>query len=218
MKGSSPFAGELPDGRRETAMEWMDTARELAEDPLVRAAAGEVVRGLRALVRRVRRGRGPAAAHSEAVPAIPAGAAEGTETPMTNTVDTTTGEQLAEDLLQGVGNEYMQAATRFLGAHRGGYWLRRFEEDQELAAAAGSPLIDRDGRHPSVDWSAVGRLLTLTGSPVTRSSRSEALVLEFAASLVGECPVQLRPFLQVFDDAEFTAALQALRAARDGEG
>ncbi|MFE7429801.1 hypothetical protein [Streptomyces sp. NPDC057545] len=128
-----------------------------------------------------------------------------------------TGKQFAEKLLQGVGNEYMLAATRFLGAHRDGYWLRRFADDQELAAAAGRPLLDRSGRHPSVDWSAVGHLLALTGSPVTRSSRSEALVLEFAASLVGECPVQLRPFLQVFDDAEFSAALQAMRAARGDE-
>ncbi|MFB7747072.1 hypothetical protein [Streptomyces sp. NPDC056132] len=52
---------------------------------------------------------------------------------------------------------------------------------------------------------------------MTHSSRSEALALEFAASLVGECSVQLQPFLQVFDDAEFTAALRALRVARGGE-
>ncbi|MFJ5952573.1 hypothetical protein [Streptomyces noursei] len=70
---------------------------------------------------------------------------------MLNATDTMTGEQFAEDLLNGVGNECMQAATRFLGAHRGGYWPRRFEEDQELTAAAGCPLIDRGGRHPSVN-------------------------------------------------------------------
>ncbi|PJM98484.1 hypothetical protein CG740_35075 [Streptomyces sp. CB01201] len=133
---------------------------ELAEDPWMRAGAE---RAIGELVRRVRCGRGAAAAHSEAVPAIPAGTAEGTETSMINAVDGK-GQQLAEELLLDVGNEYMQAATRFLGAHRGGYWLRRFEEDQELAVAAGGPLIDRDGRHPSVDWSAVGRLLTRTGS------------------------------------------------------
>ncbi|MFE4658180.1 hypothetical protein ACFRFJ_16035 [Streptomyces hydrogenans] len=196
-------------------MEWMDTVRELAEDPLVRMAAGEV---FRAIVRRVRRGSSSAAAHSEAVPATPAGTTDGTETPMTNTVGTMAGRQLAEDLLVDVGNETMQAATRFLGAHRDGYWLRRFEEDEELTAAAGGPLIDRDGRHPSVDWRAVGRLLNLTGSPVTRSSYSEALALEFAASLVGECPIQLRSPIAVFDDAEFTAALQALRTARGDEG
>uniref|UniRef100_UPI003F49A938 hypothetical protein n=1 Tax=Streptomyces sp. CA-136453 TaxID=3240050 RepID=UPI003F49A938 len=195
-------------------MDWMDTMRELAEDPLVRTAGERVLRGV---VRRVWRSGRPAAAHSEAIPALPAGTAEGTETPMIDAMDGK-GEQLAEELLQDVGNECMQAATRFLGAHRGGYWLRRFKEDQELAVAAGGPLIDRDGRHPSVDWSAVGRLLTRTGSPVTRSSRSEALALEFAASLVGECPVQLQPFVQVFDDAEFTAALRALRSARGNEG
>ncbi|MCZ0211343.1 hypothetical protein OZK63_38945 [Streptomyces sp. UMAF16] len=40
---------------------------------------------------------------------------------MTTTVDGRTGVQLAEDLLRGVGNEYMLAATRFLGAHRDGF-------------------------------------------------------------------------------------------------
>ncbi|MCS0606007.1 hypothetical protein NX794_33085 [Streptomyces sp. LP11] len=197
-------------------MEWIDTVRELAEDPLVRTGAGVLVRGLGVLVRRVRRGRGSAAAHSEVVPAIPAEATEEMGTPMTSATKTS-GEQLAEDLLANVGNEAMQAATRFLGAHRDGYWLRRFEEDQELTAAAGGPLIDRDGRHPSVDWGAVGRLLNLTGSPVTRSSHSELLVLEFAASMVGECPIQLRSMIAVFDDSEFTAALRALRAARGDE-
>ncbi|MFF8717234.1 hypothetical protein ACF07T_38315 [Streptomyces sp. NPDC015184] len=128
---------------------------------------------------------------------------------MTNTVDTTAGEQLTESLLTDVGNEYMQVATRFLGAHRGGYWLRRFEEGQELTAA-GDPLIDRSGRHPSVDWSAVGQLLALTGSPETCSSRNEALAPEFAASLIGEFPVQLRPFLQGFDDAELVAACRGM--------
>ncbi|MEU9274882.1 hypothetical protein [Streptomyces sp. NPDC048341] len=40
---------------------------------------------------------------------------------MTTTVtDGRTGEQLAEELLQGVGNEQMRAATRLLGAHRNG--------------------------------------------------------------------------------------------------
>ncbi len=196
-------------------MEWMDAVQALAEDPLVRWVVSEGVRGI---ARRVRRGRASAAAHSEAGPATTAPDTDGTEKAVTMVADGTTGKQLAEELLQGVGNEYMLAATRFLGAHRDGYWLRRFTDDQELAAAAGRPLIDRTGTHPSVDWDAVGHLLTLTGSPVTRSSRSEALVLEFAASLVGQCPVQLRPFLQVFDDAEFTAALQAMREARGDAG
>ncbi|MFH9400602.1 hypothetical protein [Streptomyces sp. NPDC017638] len=54
---------------------------------------------------------------------------------------------------------------------------------------------------------------------MTRSARSEPLVLEFAARLPGvECSIQLRPLVQVFDDAEFAAALQALRAARGDEG
>ncbi|MFJ7069709.1 hypothetical protein [Streptomyces sp. NPDC101115] len=195
-------------------MEWMDTARALAEDPWVRLA---VVEGVRGIARRVERGRESAAEHSEAAgPATTVPGAGGTEKRVTTMVDGRTGEQLAEELLQDVGNEYMLAATRFLGAHRDGYWLRRFAEDQELEAAAIRPLIDRSDKYPSIDWAAVGHLLTLTGSPVTRSSHSEALVLEFAASLVGQCPVQLRPFLQVFDDAEFTAALQAMRAARGG--
>ncbi|MEH6373580.1 hypothetical protein V7793_04345 [Streptomyces sp. KLMMK] len=42
---------------------------------------------------------------------------------MTVTAETTGGE-LAESLLQNVGNEQVCAATRLFGAHRNGYWLR----------------------------------------------------------------------------------------------
>ncbi|MEU2717778.1 hypothetical protein [Streptomyces sp. NPDC007205] len=94
-------------------MEWIDAVRALAEDPLVRLVAGEVVRGS---ARRVRRGRGSAAAHSEAGPATTARDAEGTEIAVTTVADDRTGEQLAEGLLQGVGNEWMRAATRLLQA------------------------------------------------------------------------------------------------------
>ncbi|WP_318199180.1 hypothetical protein [Streptomyces sp. SCL15-4] len=167
LEGGAPFAGALPVGRWETAMEWMDAVRALAKDPLVRLAVRE---GVREIARRARRGRGSAAVHSEARPATAVPSAGGTEKLVTTTVDGRTGEQLAEDLLRGVGNEYMLAATRFLGAHRDGFWLQRFAEDQELAAAAGRPLIDRSAKHPSVDWDPVGHLLMLTGSPVTRSS------------------------------------------------
>lgn len=75
-----------------------------------------------------------------------------------------TGKELADDLLQGVSSEQMRAATRLLGAHHDGYWLRRFFEDQELADAAGQPLLDHAGPHPSIDWNAVG-LLLLADSP-----------------------------------------------------
>ncbi|MFF9526925.1 hypothetical protein ACF1DV_33855 [Streptomyces achromogenes] len=92
-------------------MEWMETMRSLAEDPLVRLAVGEGVRGV---ARRVRRGRGSAAAHSEAGPATTAGA-DGMETAVTMVADGITGEQFAAELLQGVGSEYMRAATRLLG-------------------------------------------------------------------------------------------------------
>ncbi|MFI5748894.1 hypothetical protein ACIBBE_23865 [Streptomyces sp. NPDC051644] len=103
---------------------------------------------------------------------------------MTVTSESTTGDQLADSLLQGVGNEQMRAATRLLGAHRDGYWLRRLlEEEAELAAAADRPVVDRSGMHPSVDWDAVG-LLMLSRPGALKCSRSEMAVLEVAASLV----------------------------------
>lgn len=79
-------------------MEWMETLRELAEDPLVRWTARE---GVWAIVRRVRRGHGGAAAHSESRP-VTASPTERTEIPVTVTGDSTTGAELAADLLQGV--------------------------------------------------------------------------------------------------------------------
>lgn len=195
-------------------MEWMDTVRELAEDPLVRTAVGE---GFRAILRRVRRGRGSAAAHSEAVPAIPAGATEGMETPMANATDTTTGEQLAEELLQGVGNEGMRAATRLLGAHRDGFWLRRLLDDEaELSAAADKPVIDRRGVHPSVDWDTIG-LLMLDRPWVLKCSRSEMAMLEVAASLVSRCAVQLGAVVQAVDEDELRLILRALQETAYGD-
>ncbi|MFJ2193693.1 hypothetical protein ACIOJE_38055 [Kitasatospora sp. NPDC087861] len=123
------------------------------------------------------------------------------------------GAALAEDLLQGVGNEQMRAATRLLGAHRNGYWLRRFIGDQELAAAtADHPLIDRDARRPSVDWDAVG--LVLLDKPwILKASSSEKAVLEIAASLLNRCGVQLGRVLRAVDGREFRLILDALAEA-----
>ncbi|NWF30161.1 hypothetical protein HW130_28545 [Streptomyces sp. PKU-EA00015] len=119
---------------------------------------------------------------------------------MTVTSDSTTGEQLALSLLQGVGNEQMRAATRLLGAHQDGYWLRRLLEDEhELTAAADKPVIDRRGKHPSVDWDAIGQLM-LARPWAFKSSSSELAVLEVAASLVTRCAVQLGQALRVVDN------------------
>jgi len=194
-------------------MDWVDTARELADDPLVRWVVGEGVRGI---ARRVQRWRPGAAAHSEAGPA-PALIPQGTETPVTVTSESTTGEQLAESLLQGVGNEQMRAATRLLGAHRGGFWLRRFvDQEQELTAAADKPVIDRSGTHPSVDWDAIG-LLMLSRPSAFNGSSSELAVLEVAASLVTRCAVQLGQVIRAVDDTEFRLILRALEDAAYGD-
>ncbi|WP_018569499.1 hypothetical protein [Streptomyces sp. PsTaAH-124] len=194
-------------------MEWMDTVRELAEDPLVRLTVGELVRGI---ARRVRRGRGSAAAHSEAGPATTAPDAEGTETAVTTVADDRTGELLAEDLLQGVGNEGMRAATRLLGAHRNGYWLRRLlEEEAELSAFVG-PVVDRSGTHPSVSWNTIGQLL-LSRPCALRCSHSELIMLEVAASLASRCAVQLGAVVQAVDEDEFRLILRALQETAYGE-
>ncbi|MFI7020150.1 hypothetical protein [Streptomyces sp. NPDC050164] len=196
-------------------MDWMDTARELADDPLVRWVVGEGVRGI---ARRVRRGRDSAAAHSEAGPATTAPDAEETEIPVTTMVeDGRTGGQLAEELLQGVGNEGMRAATRLLGAHRNGYWLRRLLEDEaELSVAADKPVIDRRGTHPSVDWDTIG-LLMISRPGALKCSRSEMAMLEVAASLVSRCAVQLGEVVQAVDESELRLVLRALQETAYGE-
>ncbi|SEB31393.1 hypothetical protein SAMN04490357_0156 [Streptomyces misionensis] len=127
------------------------------------------------------------------------------------------GEPLAEELLQGVGNEGMRAATRLLSAHRDGYWLRRLLEDEAaLSAAADKPVIDRNGTHPSVSWDTIG-LLLLSSPWALKSSRSEMAVLEVAASLVRRCGVQLGAVVQDVDDNEFRLILRALEEAAYGD-
>ncbi|MFH9871625.1 hypothetical protein ACH4NT_36810 [Streptomyces lydicus] len=194
-------------------MDWVSAAHELAGDPLVQWLTKE---GVRVMVRRVRRGGPGVAAHSEAGLAL--ASTEGTENPVTVSEDSTTGGQLAESLLQGVGNEGMRAATRLLGAHRNGYWLHRLlEQEAQLSATARKPVIDRSGRHPSVDWDAIG-LLLLDSPHVLKSSSSELAVLKVAASLVSRCGVQLGTVVQAVDDRELRLILRAIGEAAYGEG
>ncbi|MFI9206368.1 hypothetical protein [Streptomyces sp. NPDC053048] len=135
---------------------------------------------------------------------------------MTVTSDGMTGTELAKSLLHSVGNEWMRAATRLLGAHRNGFWLRRFlEEEAEISAAADQPIIDRDGVHPSVNWDTIG-LLMLSRPGAFKASASELAMLEVAASLVSRCGVQLGQVLRVVDDAEFRLILRAQEEAAFG--
>ncbi|MFB7867374.1 hypothetical protein [Streptomyces sp. NPDC056069] len=136
---------------------------------------------------------------------------------MVMATDDVTGGELAESLLRAVGDEGMRAATRLLGAYRDGFWLRRFGDDQELADAVGSPLIDRSGSHPSVDWSVVGRLMLTLGWS-HRALGSEVAVLEFAASLTGSGAVQLQQVIQAVDGEEFRLLVRALEEAAYDEG
>ncbi|WP_141662930.1 hypothetical protein [Streptomyces sp. Wb2n-11] len=135
---------------------------------------------------------------------------------MTVASDKTTGEELAESLLEGVVNEPMRAATKLLGAHGNGYWLRRLSDDRELVAVADHPLIDHSGRCPMVDWEGVGHLLKTPGWS-RGVSRSQAAVLEFAASLVNRCPVQIGRISHAVNDAEFQLLLGAMEAASYGD-
>ncbi|OLO25489.1 hypothetical protein PZ61_0238060 [Streptomyces sp. MNU77] len=199
-------------------MEWWETVRVLAEEPLVRLVVGE---GFRGIVRRVRRGRGSAAAHSETVPAIPAGGAEGTETAVTTVANGRTGEQLAESLLQGLGNEWMRAATRLLGEHRDGYWLRRFLDEQDPQPEH-LQYVDRSGTHPSVNWIGIAHRLMnefpLTDAPPVQGSRSEMAVLRIATALAGAAPLNLKASLEVLDETELRLVQRAITAAATGEG
>ncbi|MEU7260664.1 hypothetical protein AB0B21_33380 [Streptomyces rimosus] len=101
--------------------------------------------------------------------------------------DEITGQQLTESLLKGVGNKQMWAATRLLGAHRDGYWLRRLLDEARLSVAV-ETVIERSGRHPSVDWDTLGHLL-LARPRALKCSSSELAVLEVTASLVFCCRV-----------------------------
>ena len=194
-------------------MEWIHTLAELVEDPLARLVVGEGVRGI---ARRVRRGRPAAAEHSEAGP-VTTPYAEETEMPVTTVADDQTGEQLAEELLRGVGNERMRAATRLLGAHRGGLWLQRLlEQEVEILLATDRSVIDRGGAHPSVDWSALGQLM-LSRPGVLRFSTSEWAVLEVAVSLVSSCAVQLGDVVQAVSEDDVRLILGALEEAAFGD-
>lgn len=128
-------------------------------------------------------------------------------------VNETTGGELAAKLLRGVGHEHVRAATRLLGSHRDGFWLRRFAEDQELAQMAGRPLIDAA---EGIDWEALSRLMRTPGWSRS-ASEGETAVLEFAVSLVGDCAVNLRQVLRTVDATEFQLLLRALREAAYGE-
>ncbi|MGW3866599.1 hypothetical protein ACWEDZ_34730 [Streptomyces sp. NPDC005047] len=132
---------------------------------------------------------------------------------MTTAIDDNTGEQLADSLLQDVGDAGMRAATRLLGTHRNGYWLRSFAQDQELAEAADQPLIDRSSGHPRVDWDSVGFLLHAIDSPKAGAAAGEVAVLEFAASLVGRCHIRLRDVINALTADDLQRAAQALHEA-----
>ncbi|MFD5805757.1 hypothetical protein [Streptomyces sp. NPDC127020] len=112
-----------------------------------------------------------------------------------------------------MGDGPVRAATRLLGAHGNGYWLRRFTEDQELSEAADQLLIDRSGAHPRIDWDSVGFLLTAFDAPTRHSSASEVAVLEFADSLVGRCHIQLRHIIDALGHAALQRAAHALHEA-----
>ncbi|MFE5550021.1 hypothetical protein ACFQ71_40590 [Streptomyces sp. NPDC056534] len=135
---------------------------------------------------------------------------------MVMATDDVTGGELAESLLREVDNQGMRAATALLGAYRDGLWLRRFLDDPELEAVAGSPLIDRSGSHPSVGWNVVGRLMLTLGWS-HRALGSETAVLEFAASLVGSGSVQLQQVIQAVDGDEFRLLVRALEEAAYSE-
>ncbi|MFD5412422.1 hypothetical protein [Streptomyces nojiriensis] len=186
-------------------MDWISTAQDFVDNRWARWAVEALVR---AIAGRVRHGRSAAAAHSVGAGLTMAPFPEGTEKPV-SVNSGATGVELAAAMLQGVGNEQMRAATRLLGSHRDGLWLRRFAEDQELVDAAGSALIDGTG---GIDWDALARLLRTPGWS-RRASGGEVAVLEFAVSLAGDCAVNLRQVVHAVGDSEFKLLQRALQEA-----
>ncbi|MEU0271863.1 hypothetical protein [Streptomyces sp. NPDC006307] len=139
---------------------------------------------------------------------------------MTTVADDRTGEQLAESLLQGVGNEWMRAATRLLGKHRDGYWLRRFLTEQD-SQPEHLQYVDRSGTHPSVNWIGLAHRLMnefpLTDAPPIQGSRSELAVLRIATSLTGAAPLNLKAALEALDETELDLVQRAITEAATGE-
>ncbi|WP_327419680.1 hypothetical protein [Streptomyces sp. NBC_01233] len=138
---------------------------------------------------------------------------------MTLTSEGTTGMELAQGLLQGVGNEWMRAATRLLGKHRDGYWLRRFLDDQDPQPDH-LLYIDRTGTRPSMNWSGISQRLMgefpLTDKVMIQGSRSEMAMLRIAVSLVGAAPVTLQTVLDALDEREFRLVQAAMVEAVTG--
>jgi hypothetical protein len=115
-----------------------------------------------------------------------------------------TGEKLAVRLLQGLGNERIQAAVQLLGAHRQGFWLR------ELLRADGvlhdALQIDPAEPPPStywIDWKRIGELL----DEGLRKSSSELAVLRVAASVAGDYPIVLHEVMHPLDRSEAKAVM-----------
>ncbi|WP_158716907.1 hypothetical protein [Streptomyces rimosus] len=137
--------------------------------------------------------------------------------PVTTVADDLTGKQLADSLLRGVGNEKMRAATRLLGAHRNGYWLRRLlKEEGELQPTTLRSVIDRSGTHPSVDWDSIELLLT-PGCPALPCSSSELAMLEVATSMATRYRLPLAEVIHAVDHREYRLILKALEEAAFGE-
>jgi hypothetical protein len=119
---------------------------------------------------------------------------------------------MAESLLRGIGNENWQAATRLLGAHRDGYWLRRFLDTNlpTIPIWGTPPIIDRSGAHPCIAWDSIGRRLTMSGGDWPKASSSEIAVLQVAASLMGEWTLDLRRAIHALNDVELRLVLRAI--------
>jgi hypothetical protein len=127
---------------------------------------------------------------------------------------TITGPELADALLDGIGNEEMRAATRLLGAHRDGYWLRRFNNDDALRVVG--RLIDWSDGVPCLDWDAVQRLF-IDRPAAFKASSSEMAILYFATSLVGRCAIQLSAVMRPLDEQEAGLVIRALTEVARGE-
>lgn len=118
------------------------------------------------------------------------------------TADATTASELARTLLEGVGNEAVNAAVGLLAAHQDGFWLRELLEPGGALVTA----VTREEGRPWVEWDTVGELID-RGLP---QSSSEVAVLAVAASIAGGHRVNLRRTFRAVDNADVKAISTAL--------
>ncbi|WP_327170012.1 hypothetical protein [Streptomyces subrutilus] len=124
---------------------------------------------------------------------------------------------LLSEVIDGIGNEQMIAASRLLARHDEGFWLRRFLDDPRDSHDGVVEIPNSDNcqtyhggpvRH--LDWMRIGERLRMG---TFEASSSEEAILAVAASLVGHHEINLRRILSMLDGDQVDLVTRAIAEA-----